>query len=440
MQYEPHEYANLFPMMRENEYQELLASMKKNGYFSSCPIILFEGAILDGRNRYRAAQELNILPMFINFAGDKFQAYEYARATNFAQKIFTSDQRAMIAQDLMPYETELAKQRKSEGGKAHEGNQYTKTEDRAKQPTVPDKGRARAKVAQKTGVSEAKVKRAQAVKNKDTELAEQVKQGEVTLAQAESIVKARAKKEKKEQKEQSRKKAEPVQTETVYNVKNGQTWQCGNHTVICGDAYKLLCEIKADAVITDPPYGIDYKPDWNKWDGSKGDFRPIIGDDSKFNPVPFLNYKTVLLFGANYYSDLLPLGGWLCWDKRTREELDEMFGSPFELAWYRSYITNRKSIMVRLLHGGVVNADSKEGNNEKRHHATQKPIELMREIIEMLAKKNDVILDPFAGSGATLLACERLGMKSISIEIDAANVEVILRRYEKESGVIPCQA
>lgn len=223
-------------------------------------------------------------------------------------------------------------------------------------------------------------------------------------------------------------------------IKHGDTWLCGKHIVICGDAYSLIDNLQADALISDPPYGIDYQPDWNKWDGSKGDFKPIAGDDKPFNPLPFLNFPTVLLFGANYYSNQLPLGGWLCWDKRTKEELDAMFGAPFELAWYKSTATAKKSIMVRIQHGGVVNADSKNGNNDKRYHATQKPIVLMQEIIQQLTNTSDTILDPFAGSGTTLLACERLGRACIAVEIDPENVKIILNRWSAETGETPCQA
>lgn len=234
--------------------------------------------------------------------------------------------------------------------------------------------------------------------------------------------------------------AEAEHRAKIEAIKVGDIWTCGKHTVICGDAYDLVPTIAADALISDPPYGIDYQPDWQKWDGSKGDFKPIVGDDKPFNPLPFLDFPTVLLFGANYYSNQLPLGGWLCWDKRTKEELDAMFGAPFELAWYKSTVTAKRSIMVRIQHGGVVNADSKNGNNDKRYHATQKPIVLMQEIIQQLTNANDIVLDPFAGSGTTLLACERLGRSCIAIEIDPENVKVILNRWSAETGGTPCQA
>ena len=221
-------------------------------------------------------------------------------------------------------------------------------------------------------------------------------------------------------------------------VKHGQRWRCGNHLVICDSALNVLPTIQYDAIVTDPPYGIDYKPSWNKWDGSDSTFARIAGDDKPFDPTPFLSARTVVLFGANYYSALLPLGGWLCWDKRTKEELDGMFGSPFELAWYRSATTSRKTIMVRILHGGVVNADSETGNNDKRHHPTQKPIALMREVVHLLTAGSDVVLDPFAGSGSTLLACEIEGRACVAVEIEPGYASLIIDRWEHQTGGVAC--
>jgi DNA modification methylase len=209
----------------------------------------------------------------------------------------------------------------------------------------------------------------------------------------------------------------------------GQVWRLGKHTLICGNFYEAK-DVKADAIITDPPYGINYNPDWKKWDNTKSDFNKIKGDDNEFNPIAFLKYNTVLLFGANYFTKHLPIGSWLCWDKRTKEELDDMLGSPFELAWFKSINTKKTAIMVRILHGGVINADSKIGNNEKRYHPTQKPIVLFEEILQKLTKPNDVILDPFIGSGTTLLAAERTNRICIGYEIDPTYCEIIINRFK----------
>lgn len=228
-----------------------------------------------------------------------------------------------------------------------------------------------------------------------------------------------------------------------WGVKPGQVWFLGDHRIMCGDSRKaedldkLIGGELINALITDPPYGIDYQPDWEKWDGSPTDFQEIIGDDEPFDPAPFINYPTVSMFGANYFADKLPPGGWICWDKRLDENKDKMFGSPFELAWYRSVNTTRSAIMIRVLHGGVVNADSKNGNNEKRLHATQKPVAVMERIVNELTQIGDVVLDPFVGSGSTLLACESLGRKCVAMEINSYYVAITLQRWLDKTGVKP---
>lgn len=199
----------------------------------------------------------------------------------------------------------------------------------------------------------------------------------------------------------------------------------------CLEILKTLPDGCVDAVVTDPPYGINYQPTWKKWNGSKGDFHPIANDDKPFNPLPFLNYPTVVLFGANYYSDRLPVGGWLCWDKRLDETKDRMIGSPFELAWFKSKHTNAKSKMVRVLHGGVINADSRNGNNEKRVHPTQKPVEVMRRIILEVTKPGDTVIDPFMGSGTTGVACVQTGRNFIGIEIDPSYFAIAEKRIQE---------
>jgi len=227
------------------------------------------------------------------------------------------------------------------------------------------------------------------------------------------------------------------------NVEVGQVWILGAHRLMCGDAYNAehVAELNGHnaiaALITDPPYGIGYKPDWNKWDGSASDFMEVTGDDIKFNPVPFLNYPTVVLFGASYFSDLLPVGGWICWDKRLDETKDSMLGSPFELAWYRSANTTRKAIMIRVLHGGVVNADSVVGNNEKRLHPTQKPVAVMEQIVGALTNVDDLVYDPFSGVGSTLLACERHGRRCYAMEIEPDYVATTLDRWMQLTGQEP---
>ena len=168
----------------------------------------------------------------------------------------------------------------------------------------------------------------------------------------------------------------------------------------CLEYMKTMID-KIDVVITDPPYGINLNTKRKKWNGGELNYKKIYGDDADFNPSLFIDFNKVILWGANNYTKNLPFGGWLVWDKRVKESCDKMFGSPFELAW----CSNPKLFKIcRLQHGGVVNADSSCGNNQKRVHPTQKPIRLMEWCIELISKEGDTIFDPFAGSGTTGIA------------------------------------
>lgn len=139
---------------------------------------------------------------------------------------------------------------------------------------------------------------------------------------------------------------------------------------------------------------------------------------------------TVVVFGGQCFYDQLPhQGRWVCWDKRTTEAADRMLGSPFELAWVNR--TSGLYKMYRIMHGGVINADSKVGVRDKRFHPTQKPVALMRRVIEDFTKPGDLVLDPFCGSGSTGVACIETGRRFVGIEIDAEYAAIARRRIEE---------
>jgi tRNA G10 N-methylase Trm11 len=194
--------------------------------------------------------------------------------------------------------------------------------------------------------------------------------------------------------------------------------------VICGDAFAELQRLPApDAVIMDPPYGIN----WEGHSASTRTWGMLHNDDGSLDLRTILRMAcTVIAFGANCYPDQLPhRGRWLCWDKRTMEAADRMLGSPFELAWI-----NRKSgfdRMYRVMHGGVVNAD---GWGEKRLHPTQKPIALMSRLILDHTKPNDLVIDPFCGSGSTGIAAVMNGRRFIGIELDDKYARIATARIK----------
>ena len=199
----------------------------------------------------------------------------------------------------------------------------------------------------------------------------------------------------------------------------------GNATLYLGDCRDILPTLpRVDAVVTDPPYGIEYQSTLRNLGAQE--FNPIAGDDGTLDLRPILNFaEIVLAFGANCFPQQLPhRGRWLCWDKRTIDgAADRMLGSPFELAW--SSKTSGYDKIVRVLHGGVVNADG-----GVRQHPTQKPIAVMRQAIQWAAKDAQTILDPFMGSGTTGVAAVQMGRKFIGIEREPKYFDIACKRIE----------
>ena len=200
--------------------------------------------------------------------------------------------------------------------------------------------------------------------------------------------------------------------------------------VIQGDCLEVMRGLEAesvDAVVTDPPWGVANNTDYTRFPSIRGNniaFRPICGDDEPFDPAPWLDFPAVVLFGANYYADKLPLGSWLVWLKRP----DGVFGkwtSECELMW-----TNRGRgvwAIRHLWHGSV--KDTERG--ERRQHPNQKPVALMEWCIKKAkVPEGGTILDPYCGSGSTLIAAMNLGYNAIGIEKDAEYCEIARRRIE----------
>ena len=425
------EFRKLIPALSNEEFTQLERNCLQDGIRDA--IVVWNDTIIDGHNRYEIAQkhglEFRTESKEFDTEGD---VKEWMIMHQFGRRNLSVWDRSQLALKL----EDVFKAKAKENLKTSTGGTNPQPLQKSAKAAI-DTRKELAKVANVSHDTIAKVK---VIEAKATpEVKAQLSTGEVSINQAYKEIKKEEKAtllvERKEREIQEATEIKPNIHE--YNVQLGQVWKLGRHTLICGSVYDSVIT-KATAIITDPPYGIDYQADWKKWDGRDSDFKKIEGDAEEFDPRHFLNYPTVLLFGANYFTKHLPQGGWLCWDKRLKDELDDMVGSPFELAWFKSSITNRTSIMVRVLHGGVVNADSNQGNNQKRYHPTQKPVVLMEEILKKITREKEVICDPFCGSGTTLLAAENTGRTCIAYEIEPTYCNVILSRYEKLTGDRPC--
>ena len=199
----------------------------------------------------------------------------------------------------------------------------------------------------------------------------------------------------------------------------------GNATLYLGDCLEILPSLpKVDAVITDPPYGIDYRPGGGGTGPAKlfTNADRVVGDAAPFDPTSILglNIPAVLWGGSNYADKLPAARGWLVWDKKCGIYEANQF-SDCELAW-----TNKDGPIKIFRHRWT--GYHRDGKEQGKYHPTQKPIELMEWCIKKYPQ--GLILDPFMGSGTTGVACMNLGRKFIGIEIEPKYYEIACKRIE----------
>lgn len=206
-------------------------------------------------------------------------------------------------------------------------------------------------------------------------------------------------------------------------------YQYSGCTIYHGDCREIIPTLgKFDLVLTDPPYGIgenhkkvnrrgqltnptDYGEfTWDSAPAADGLMSIAIGSATKS-----------IVWGGNYFK-VDPSPAWLVWDKQNG-------GNDFadcELAW-----TNLKMAVriFRFMWNGMIRAG--EARGVKRVHPTQKPVELMKWCLNFVPDAQ-TILDPFMGSGTTLVAAKQLGRQAVGIELDERCCESAARRLEQE--------
>jgi hypothetical protein len=240
----------------------------------------------------------------------------------------------------------------------------------------------------------------------------------------------------------------------------GDIWILGRHRLLCGDSTntddidRLMDGVVPGIVCTDPPYGIRAVPKdggvsrGGRFGGAKGKtdkvkataYRQVHGDENtdvardSFALVYSLYPDAAhAWWGGNHYAESAKLPDsscWLVWDKDNQ-------GNDFadaELAW-----TNHRGAVRLLRHkwNGLLR-DSERGAGQ-RFHPTQKPVALMEWVLEQIDRKSesDTVFDPFGGSGSTLIAAHRSDRTAYIIEIDPYYVDLICKRFQELTGVLP---
>ena len=242
----------------------------------------------------------------------------------------------------------------------------------------------------------------------------------------------------------------PEEVEPV--AKQGDIWQLGRHRLMCGDSTsiadveKLMDGVKADMLLTDPPYNVDYEGKTKdklkiKNDSMDNDsFRQFLRD-------AFTSADTVMKEGAVFYI----------W--HADSEGYNFRGACFDIGWkVRQCIIWNKNCMVMgrqdyqwkhepCLYGWKDGVSHLWASDRKQTtvidmpkpaksdlHPTMKPVALFDYQIKNNTKGGDIVLDLFGGSGTTIMACEQNNRIAYSMEFDPHYVDVIIARWEKFTG------
>ena len=252
--------------------------------------------------------------------------------------------------------------------------------------------------------------------------------------------------------------APPVPVEPV--SRPGDVWVLGAHRLVVGDATdvgayeSLLGGDKVDCVWTDPPYGVDYV-------GKTAEALTIQNDGggnldkmlaASFNAITLVSKDGAAVYIAHpagvrslQFGRAFVDAGWrlhqtLVWDKGTIA------------LGHSDYHYRHEPILYGYTNGGGRRGRGGTGwygdNSQQsvicvpkpsanRQHPTMKPIELVAHCLNNSAPRGGLVLDPFGGSGSTLMACEYTGRRGRLIELDPKYADVICRRWQEYTGAKP---
>lgn len=238
-----------------------------------------------------------------------------------------------------------------------------------------------------------------------------------------------------------------------YKIGLGEIWQLGEHRLMCGDSTikedvdKLMNGQKANLILTDPPYGVDYS--------KKNEFLNSIARGNR-NQTPIENdgtnidiKKLVKEFLENTILEDKNIVYMFTRGKHIADFIYAFKEAGFyysqDLKWVKNnHVLGRLDYNPKsenILYGwkgkhefyGGFQTDVLQFNKPQssKEHPTMKPIELLSELLKHGSEQNMIIYDGFGGSGSTLIACEQLNRKCFMMELDPTYCSVIIERWEK---------
>src|SRR3990167_621026 len=272
----------------------------------------------------------------------------------------------------------------------------------------------------------------------------------------------------------------------IWKVEHGQLWQLGGHKLLCGDCTKaedvarVMGRDKPLLMVTDPPYGVEYDPEWREEVGlGKSETRRKLINDDRADWQPaweLFSGNVVYVWHASIYSPIVgdslmaanfQLRNLIIWAKDRLVISRGNYHHQHEPCWYavrkgcnaeftedRTQTTLFKNIPDIIRPGELIFLAKDKAkrvyglrgdksilwqipklNKLETGHSTQKPLECMARPVRN--HKAAEVYDPFLGSGTTMIACENLNRKCFGIEISPAYCAVAIQRWVDVTGGKP---
>jgi DNA modification methylase len=226
-------------------------------------------------------------------------------------------------------------------------------------------------------------------------------------------------------------------------------YEHGGITIYHGDCREVLAALAADSVdliVTDPPYGVDWQSNVRLDKHAK-----IVGDADASTIAPILadcmrvlrSRRHIYVFGPFDISVLPRMSATteIVWDKQVRG-LGNL-AIPWAPSHERIAFGVKDRGKDRIPKGGLVARMRRESvlhftrTTSANLHPTEKPVALLRELIEASSQLTELVIDPFSGVGSTLVAASREGRRAIGIEIEERYCEIAAKRLQQE--VLPLE-
>jgi len=242
-------------------------------------------------------------------------------------------------------------------------------------------------------------------------------------------------------------------------AKLGDIYILGSHRLMCGDSTnpqhvgRLLDGAEPILMVTDPPYGINYEPEWRN-EAKKGNNSSRVGavlNDERYDwseAYSLFTGDVAYVWHSDKYShkfaesiencgfDLINL---IIWSKNRFILSRGDYHHQYEPLWYAVRKGKTHNWQGKRDQSTIWEIDSYSGGagdgEEQTNHGTQKPLECMLRPILNNSKIGQGVYDPFGGSGTTLIACEKSKRKCYMMELSPAYVDMIINRWEKETGL-----